>query len=117
MSLGAVKLENKLGFNQMLMCTTSYLSINLAQNQVQIQEWLKLDPIEGTCIFLPAATFGAVRSTGAKVLDVGGGGLEYSEMSRRNKSIGPSAPTFWWWRYIVSRQNITGPSAPSFFHM
>ena len=63
------------------------------------------------------ATFGAVRSTGAKVLDVGGGGLEYSEMSRRNKSIGPSAPTFWWWRYIVSPQNITGPSAPSFFHM
>ena len=67
--------------------------------------------------FLPAATFGAVRSTGAKVLDVGGGGLEYSEMSRRNKSIGPSTPTFWWWRYIVSRQNITDPSAPSFFHM
>ena len=29
MSLGAVKLENKLGFNKMLMCTTSYLSINL----------------------------------------------------------------------------------------
>ena len=68
-------------------------------------------------VFLPAATFGAVRSTGAKVLDVGGGGTEYSEMSRRNKSIGPSAPTFWWWRYIVSRRNITGPSAPSFFHM
>ena len=31
MSLGAVKLENKLGFNKMLMCTTSYLSINLGQ--------------------------------------------------------------------------------------
>ena len=30
----------------------------------------------GQVIFLPAATFGAVRSTGAKVLDVGGGGLE-----------------------------------------
>ena len=69
----------------------------------------------GQVIFLPAATFGAVRSTGAKCSDVGGAGLEYSEMSRQECSIGPTAPTFWWCRNIVSRQNVTGPTTPTFF--
>ena len=50
-----------------------------------------------------------------KCSDVGGAGLEYSEMSRQECSIGPTAPTFWWCRNIVSRQNVTGPTAPTFF--
>ena len=39
----------------------------------------------------------------------------YTDLSRRSVNIGPSAPTFWWWRYIVSRRSVNGPSAPTFW--
>ena len=48
----------------------------------------------GQVIFLPAATFGAVRSTGAKVLDVGGGGFSRVKCPDEIRALVPPFPHF-----------------------